>query len=372
MEPSYALRTSEVKVGPVRLISSNIRLKALDGVRAVAIAFVVVGHVLGIIQHLDSSRFRLADGVSIFFVLSGFLITSLLLRERDTFGTVRLKQFYMRRVRRIFPVFYVFLVAMGLLKLAKVIHFETDDWLSSVAFVNNYATTRSWWLGHLWSLSIEEQFYLLWPLVIAVGGRSWGIRVALTIIALDPLVRIISYYKIPALRDHLPIMLHTRGDILMCGCILALLIGNSRFEAAMRALFRFRLQLIACAFYFIADPFLNARYGGTYYLTVGYTIQGLSLATMLFWILSWPEASIVRVLSTPPVVFVGLISYSLYLWQQPFLAPLNATFAGAFPIDVALAVATAVLSYYFIERPFLSRLRAVEPVPTSALGISTV
>lgn len=371
MERANELETPRQDSGVVRLVSPNVRLKALDGIRAVAISLVIAAHALNTVSNAKAKHIMLADGVSIFFVLSGFLITSLLLREHDTFGRVNLKEFYIRRVRRIIPAFYVFLVVIGILGLVKVIHFATTDWLSAFAFVNNYATTRSWWLGHTWSLCNEEQFYLLWPFVIAAGGRLWGIRIALAIIALDPLIRIASYFKTPALRDHLPIMLHTRLDILMFGCIVALLIGNPHFEAAMRLVLRFRLHIVFCLFYFFADPILNGRYGGSYYLTVGYTIDGVSLATMLYWIILRPEAPVVRMLSRPPVVFVGLISYSLYLWQQPFLAQVNTSFMGAFPINIAFAMLTAVASYFLIERPFLNRRQAVAPFPSTMLGTAT-
>lgn len=372
MERIDELTVPQQDVSAVSHISPNVRVKALDGVRAVAIAFVVIGHVAGAAFNIEANHFKLADGVSIFFVLSGFLITSLLLRELDTFGRLNLKQFYLRRIQRIFPAFYALLAVIGLLGLVKMVRFQPIELISAAAFLNNFVATRSWWLGHTWSLCIEEQFYLLWPLVIAVGGRKLGIRFAFAIIALDPIIRIASYFKFPALRDHLPIMLHTRADTLMYGCIVALMIDEPRFEAAMKSLSKIRFEVFACAFYFIVDPILNSRYGGAYYLTVGYTLEGFSIATMLFWIISQPNASIVRILSKPPVVFVGVISYSLYLWQQPFLAPRNIAFAGNFPINIVLAVAAAVASYQFIERPFLNRRKVGEPVATTALGAATV
>jgi len=152
-------------------------IPSLDGLRAVSILLVVLGHAEGTRRFpsrlppwtLDHGRL----GVQILFVISGFLITSLLLREKNGTGRISLRLFYARRTLRIFPAFYLFFLNMVLLSLLRVVALPRYDLLHAATYTMNYAGNGTWWMGHLWSLSVEEQFYFVWPsLVVLIGTRN--------------------------------------------------------------------------------------------------------------------------------------------------------------------------------------------------------
>ena len=146
------------------------RIPCLDGLRAVSISLVVAQHSWlsrsGGAGH-DDPRWRFLNGalgVEIFFVISGYLITTLLVREAEARGRVSLRSFYVRRVLRIFPAYFAYLAVVVGLALGGLVPLSLGDLLSAVTFTWNYSpAATSWTLAHAWSLSVEEQFYLLWP-----------------------------------------------------------------------------------------------------------------------------------------------------------------------------------------------------------------
>ena len=140
------------------------RIPSLDGLRAISITLVVLSHLVKW-KHvsLDVVGSYGALGVHVFFVLSGYLITNLLLREYDRSSTISLREFYIRRAFRIFPAAFVFLGVVVVLYWHQMRWFHVA---AAVFYVANMDLTRPWIFGHLWSLSIEEQFYLLWPFAV--------------------------------------------------------------------------------------------------------------------------------------------------------------------------------------------------------------
>lgn len=153
------------------------RLSSLDGLRAISIALVIFehlrrtrGYTLGDLNAYFGDYGRL--GVTVFFVISGFLITTLLLRERERRGSISLKGFYLRRAVRIFPAFLAFMAFIIVAHEMGWIQLNRYDLVSAFTYTVNYHPGRSWYIGHLWSLSVEEQFYLLWPLALVVLSRT--------------------------------------------------------------------------------------------------------------------------------------------------------------------------------------------------------
>src|SRR6185295_707232 len=134
------------------------RIPTLDGIRAVAFAFVLCAHTLGTgILPMTSRVHVFGDiGVRTFFVLSGFLITTLLLRERARFGAISLRGFYLRRALRIFPAFYTFLAVVIVLRAAGLATASDRDLVFAGTYTMNFHADRAWHVGHLWSLSVEE------------------------------------------------------------------------------------------------------------------------------------------------------------------------------------------------------------------------
>jgi hypothetical protein len=142
---------------------------------------------LGVLEDVREDLGNL--GVRTFFVISGFLITTLLLDERAATGSISLKKFYLRRVFRIFPASYVYIAIIALLSALGVITLKHNDLLCAVTYTVNNHYERSWWVGHLWSLSVEEQFYLLWPAVMVWLGTKKAFWVAVVTVILAPLFR---------------------------------------------------------------------------------------------------------------------------------------------------------------------------------------
>src|SRR5215469_8527111 len=163
-------------------------IPSLDGLRTLSILMVLLGHLYGTLGYpknavtLELSHFA-HFGVQVFFVISGFLITTLLLREREKTGRINLVHFYLRRTFRIFPAAFFYISVMAL-----VVH--PGYLLYAYTYTMCYAgQARPWVLGHLWSLSVEEQFYLLWPAALVLGFAVRR-RIGWTVVALAPIARL--------------------------------------------------------------------------------------------------------------------------------------------------------------------------------------
>ena len=339
------------------------RIPSLDGLRAVSILLVISGHAYqGIYKQSPNSAASLifgnaGFGVEIFFVISGFLITSLLLTESRIDGTIHIREFYLRRIFRILPAMLVFILSVHILgKSGLILESSTGALLSALTFTTNYSPfANSNALAHFWSLSVEEQFYLAWPgaLFVALrsGNRKSAIIIAIAIIATAPIIRVLTHlFGSEFLANRIYYMFHTRIDALMFGCALALLLDNKRFEI----FFKFIKPIIPWAFFliFFISPLLTKRYGGYYIYTVGYTVEGLAIALFLLWAVRQPQSVIGRTLNSKLMVHLGKISYSLYLWQE--LALKTDSIIDQFPLlALLLSFALAEISYHFVERPGL-------------------
>ncbi len=346
-------------------------IPSLDGLRAVAIALVILQH--------GSARFRPwmpvggwrwlllgggGDGVEIFFVISGFLITTLLLREEERNGRISLRRFYLRRTFRILPPLYAYLLFLWVFGRAEGWRLPASTMGSSLAFLRDYSWAPAFWgTEHTWSLAIEEQFYLLWPPLLAAllwlrgkaAGRRLAAGAALGLIAASPVLRILEKLYGPAVLAHREsFMLHTRLDGLMCGCLLALTIGTPLFERVYAV--AARLWWVYPVYFLGLHGYLESRLGVTYLYLAGYTVDSLSIALFMAWAVRNPESGVGRALNWKPVALVGVLSYSLYIWQTFFLHARNPTWAGRYPWNVAGLATAAGLSYWLMEQPSL-RLR---------------
>jgi peptidoglycan/LPS O-acetylase OafA/YrhL len=309
------------------------RIPSLDGLRAISILLVVVGHLAKSGHGPRMFWDHYAElGVRVFFVISGFLITNLLLREHASTSTIRLREFYIRRAYRIFPAAFVFM----LVAFAAYWHqLRWYDMAAAVVYLANHDYLRPWILGHLWSLSIEEQFYLVWPSVLKYWYRH---RVAILIatFAVAPVCRTVLY----ALKLHRGgDMLLTDGDNLAIGCLLAI------FAARVPKTSPYLAAVMLSAIVFI--PLFEAT---TVRLTllqlfVLQPIMIVSIAGVILHVVQVPY----RLLNWSAIKWLGRISYSLYLWQQPFCADPHLKSAWL----AVLALSCACLSYYFVERPML-------------------
>jgi peptidoglycan/LPS O-acetylase OafA/YrhL len=333
------------------------RLPGLDGLRAISVALVVTWHVamnglahdavLGQVWRFDIGNL----GVRVFFVLSGFLITTLLLEEHAVHGRISLARFYFRRTLRIMPAYYVFLGAMAISAAVGWITVAPAAFLHAAAYLTNYLSS-AWWIGHSWSLSVEEQFYLLWPGTLVLLGIRRGFRVAAVMLLAAPVFRVLATREPPLWPVYWRYAFECVADALATGCLLAYLRPRLWTWSRYRALLSGRAALVLPLALAVVTV-LSVR-DHTFAAVVGVSLMNVLIALIVDWALRHPRGAVGRALNSRPVAFVGTLSYSLYLWQQPFLAN-----AGHLPMAVRLAAiaAAALLSYYLVERPAL-RLRS--------------
>jgi peptidoglycan/LPS O-acetylase OafA/YrhL len=336
------------------------RLAALDGLRAISITMVLLGHLVGT-KNMPLGTYSIAGhfaefGVRVFFVISGFLITSLIFKEHDKTGTISLKDFYIRRTYRIFPAFYVYLGVMALLAAFHVIELMEGDLLSAATYTMNFHRPRAWYLGHLWSLSVEEQFYLLWPALVLLLSKRNAVIVATLAILAAPVIRVGVWVLMPANRLGIGETFPTVFDALAAGCVLAgvrnWLAKQSAYMTLSRSPAFVLVPAAAVAAIFLPRVWMQ--------LTFGETVQNVGIALTVDWAVrqhnTLPARAIATVLDARPLVWVGRLSYSLYLWQQPLINRSGTSIVQSFPFNLIGAFGLAALSYYLIEQPFL-RLR---------------
>ncbi|WP_438003411.1 acyltransferase [Sorangium sp. So ce321] len=329
------------------------RIRSLDGLRAVSVTMVIVAHLT---RHTALPvHFNLGNlGVRVFFVLSGFLITALLSREQAATGRISLSAFYLRRALRIFPPFYALVLAVTAARATGLVSLSWSDVAHAATYTMNYNTAdRAWVLGHTWSLAVEEQFYLLWPAAIVLAGFRRGLAIAALAMLAAPLARVATYLAFPAARAGIGETFPTVVDALAAGCALAL---------ARDALWRwprYRRFLGSPAFVVVPLVAVAAHAGGKhplFALLVGESLVNAAIALSVDRVVRFPDGPIGRFLDRRPVVLVGVASYSIYLWQQPFLDVRSNAWWTAFPQNLILVAVCAAASYHLVERPFL-RLR---------------
>jgi peptidoglycan/LPS O-acetylase OafA/YrhL len=183
-------------------------------------------------------------------------------------------------------------------------------------------------------------------------GRNKGTYVALGVIVLSPAVRLISYVIFPSMRGGEWAMLHTRLDTIMFGCVMALLWKEPRFHKWIERFLKPVLISLAVCYIAILSPLLSARFQARYEWPVGYTMRAMLISLVLLYFVKKPMSGPGRVLNYALVRHIGVISYSLYLWQQMFTGAQSLRF----PINIVSIIVCAELSYFLVERPTL-RLR---------------
>jgi peptidoglycan/LPS O-acetylase OafA/YrhL len=346
---------------PASRTSGSRKIRSLDGLRTISVGLVIISHLRGHFSWTSTTAgalfFRCFDGalgVNVFFVISGFLITGLLLRERDETGGIDLGRFYSRRAFRILPALYFLLLVLLVLRECGQIHFSWATFLGALFFFSNYTHLGvSYPIAHTWSLSIEEQFYLLWPTILSRLNRKQAIRLCLVLIACAPMIRAAHYFLFPGTRAEMWQYSHVRYDSLLTGCALALLDDEAWFQALGRKLVSLRLHWAAIGFLLVGSPLLEWKLQGKYLLTTGYSLQAASIALVLFWAIRLSPRSLAgRFLNARLMRHFGVLSYSLYLWQQVFLVDSSGPLSK-FPVNVVCIVLLAEFSYFVIEAPML-------------------
>jgi len=368
MEPSHEAGAppSHPKLVPLASRSALFRdvvarshLPALDGLRALAVFTVVASH--------STLPLRVPGdlGVSAFFVLSGFLITRLLLRERERTGEVSIRRFYLRRTMRIFPAYYAFLLLSYVLDARAGQQWGPTLLANAVTYTVNYFNAfnhhPSTSIAHAWSLAVEEQFYLLWPLafvILAARGR----RALLSGVGLAALGAVAwrSWLFLGAHVDasYVYNAFDTRLDNLAVGCLLALAVDYESVVAVAVTLAKRSWFPIATLTLLLTS---RLALPDSYHYSIGFTVDALLVAALIAQLLQLYRTRLWSWLEWPAVRYLGAISYPIYLYHQWGASVGRRLSGNAHGIEFAAGVAATIVlasgSYYVIERPFL-RLKA--------------
>lgn len=324
---------------------------SLDGLRALAVSVVVLYHF-----HTPAIRGGWI-GVDVFFVLSGYLITSILAAEYRRTGTLDLKRFYWFRILRLAPALFVVLAFVAVLAVRSTEH--RAEHLYSIAasalYFMNWNAAFEWGsaslLGHTWSLSVEEQFYFLWPLIFMGAGksRSFAKWTAVAVVGIAAWRIYLNQQGAPWLRTYYAG--DTHSESLFAGCFLAFVMHSDFVKRASRYWIIPVLALTAMAFTMSVKESSAQTWG-------------ISLASIMSaWLIAslTHDEKLKKFFSHPLMVYTGRISYGWYLWHVPIFLLLKYKVDPAQPLTLLIYPAmligsymAAVLSYRYVEAPFIA------------------
>ena len=355
---------------PREIGSQRFYIPSLDGLRAVSILIVFVAH-----AGLD--QVPGGFGVTIFFFLSGYLITTLLRREYEADGSIRLKQFYWRRAWRILPPMYV---ALTVGVLASLLDFTLGEitvpavtlqalQLSNYAQLIGFGAEIPLGTGIMWSLAIEEHFYLVFPIALvfmfrrlAPSGRALALLGTCGVILAWRMV-LVGIFDVSIDRTYLAT--DTRVDAILFGCILGLYL-NPMLDDGPRPSPRVASQVTVAA---VAVIGLSMLYREPFYReTIRYTVQSVALAPIFYLAVQQPTLWCFKPLNVGWVRFIGVLSYSFYLLHHIVVLTFKNHFPDL-PIIVAMVVTGAIslglsyLSYLMVEQPALALRKRFGPAP---------
>ena len=334
----------------------SMRIRELDGWRAISVLLVVLHHI-GYFQYPDwfskpaylrrTLFFAGPLGVKTFFVISGFVICRLLILEERRRGYISLRGFYYRRAFRILPPFLIYLAATALLAYMGAIGQRWQDLIASALFI---ADTRlmgiSWFLGHTWSLAVEEQFYLIFPGIWVLCRSGWREFVFAAVFLLCIFWSILESTYAP---DALVHPGTTSGFAsISCGVLIAIHEQRVRRLAARIPTFFGALVALVILIYPISGAGLTARAFDGLFTPAGLALIMMQSIERGGWF--------ARFLRSRPMQAIGLTSYGIYLWQQLFTAPMESYSTSGAWIRFLLPLMCVIIpfSYFFVEKPAMN------------------
>lgn len=338
---------------------------ALDGLRGLAILMVLF-------HHFGSSHYLLPygvlvdsnAGVHIFFIISGFLITTLLLKEKVKHGDINLRKFYIRRALRILPVAYLFLLVLIVLNFAFKLHISGLSFASPALFFSNFPINGSYYIAHFWSLAVEVQFYITFPVLLVYSLNKYFITV-LTIVIVVPLLAILGYHHWPFLGNNtvgifitkLSMYAFWKGPVMiLIGSVFSVVLFKRIIVAeGARANYFLSFLLLLAALIIRAPTFIYySKYLSEY-------LSAIMIACAILLSIN-TENLLSRILGSAFLIRVGILSYSLYIWQQLFVGPnawqpwlhwfIGCPVWGLMLFKLLFVFMIAAASYYY-ERRFL-------------------
>ncbi|WP_419699052.1 acyltransferase family protein [Mucilaginibacter sp. NFX135] len=324
---------------------------SLNGLRAIAVIMVVISHIAGHYKFLQPTVFLGYLGVNIFFVLSGFLITTLCIKEQITTKQLSLKNFYIRRALRILPVAYLYILVIVVLSSIFKLGVSKSNIFSSALFAANFTYFHkphlNMELGHFWSLSLEEQFYLMFPFLLK---KSFKVFMSFILFILVVLPIIIYLQSVDLLYNNgvayaLPYYL-IKFQAISLGCLFSVLSFKGYLNWGP---WRFLISAISLIIILVVQ--IN------HYPTPGAVFNNLFISTMTGFLI---ENSIYK--SNDPlfkffniriIALIGVLSYSVYIWQQLFLSHTGIFPISTYPYNFCFLIVVPCLSYFYYEKFFL-------------------
>jgi peptidoglycan/LPS O-acetylase OafA/YrhL len=363
-------------------------IPSFDGLRTISIAAVIIFHVISAgPSWLQEAARRGWYGVDVFFVLSGFLITWIISSELEKTGAINLPRFYARRALRLQPAYFSGLLLTGLLTFFRH-HADFPRFLAALPFLLTYSLNLAVAAGRFalppygiaWSLCIEEQFYLAWAWMLRRLGLRGGLRFAVGAVALVPVYRTALYVwlnwghlAVPTQETHARLFYATdvRLDTIFVGCALALAVNRNRMKPLIQWLRdwrRFPAVAVLTALAAIVWGTGGDESGcGWRCFTLGFTLMSASVGLVVLSLFLQQNSWLSRCLSWRPIVFVGKISYGVYLfhmlvWQlvgHGLEITTGSLSSGKQELAAVVlvwtgSVAVAWLHYSFVEQPFLA------------------
>ena len=345
----------------------NDYLPSLDGWRAVSILMVLLQHSVGMPGYpkiLNFSLLRSIGGVGVrfFFVISGFLITWLLIKEASKFGRISIKSFYIRRIIRIFPVFFLYLTVVYSFQYFSTLKVTSINYLIAATFVGDLWKIGAP-LGHLWSLGVEEKFYLFWPVLFIPFVKiksNRGIFILFAFILLGPVLRgIVDFYQsdkqFELLNNHSILITY---DGLAIGCLGAVLLNKFQ-TTAFQIYQKYNYLLFFFGAILVVLPSLFWIIPGMKMLQpLQDTLQCTGFLILLVQSITYPDFFVYKILNFGIIKHIGVISYSIYIWMgiaeiHPEDIGMSSNFFSGFPGWILIVFILAELSYNFIELPIL-------------------
>lgn len=366
------------------------KIHGFDGLRGLAVITVILTH-LGVYGELHKSG-KLSSGVldmisgdagvHLFFVLSGLLITLLLVQEMQATGRIDIKRFYMRRILRIFPLYFLLVFLVAALQWVGNAGVPTRSFLYSFTYTYNFIPRADYAgvLGHTWSLAVEEHYYLVWPFVFAaLFLRKRALLMSISGVALVACVYLegkgLDAFRRTYFVDRWTVTAMT--SVLVGSVFGILMVAQDTPHWIKRALRAHVVLPIAVALY------AHTLWWGVLPYELGKPIRAAAIGLLLCYLLAHQKSLFTAALEFPPLRYLGVISYGVYIWQGFFLSTGPGRFAGqTWPPDqmtgLILLALVAPLSYHGLEKPILrfkarfAVARGATAKPSSSVAADTM
>jgi peptidoglycan/LPS O-acetylase OafA/YrhL len=333
-------------------------IKGFDTLRAFSIVLVLLSHA-GLHKYLPENDFfqiRVwglisgTTGVYVFFALSGFLITRLLLKEKQNSGKIAFLKFYMRRFIRLLPPLLLFYSIIAVLMYFDQLKVDGIGFLYSFFYLYNFVPMNHYWpeLVHTWTLALEEQYYLIWPFIISSFSNKKTIRIISVILILCGMATFLwSKFEFTSNFKSERWFLPAVAPILI-GSLFAVIISKTD-KYQLKYHLNYKLLLIAILL------FLFPIYSPKFMFKLSYLFQSVGISMLLTWILYNQETKLTNLLNNKGLSYIGKISYGIYVYQGLFLrsGPGGELWIQQMPQNIILTLAVAILSFEFLEKPVL-------------------